>query len=223
MKKKRLFSYYRLSKTDRKKDVIENQKNAIRDFLKQMPNYQVENEYMDVFQSGYDMKRPNFREMISAMHKVDGIIMYDVSRFGRNAMDAIPLFMNLLSNEKCIILVKNRKILDYAKDSGLSIWEMLVPLIELFQAQEYLTNLKKRQKIGIERYREKHKWGRPKKWGENMNKSDFIKAYTKYAEMGIAKTSIAKLLEININTLYRRLRELKREKIKLPGIENISV
>jgi len=55
-----------------------------------------------------------------------------------------------------------------------------------------------------------------------MKKKDFIRAYTKYAEMGIAKTSIAKLLEININTLYRRLRELKREKIKLPGIKNIS-
>ena len=214
MEKKKLFAYYRLSKTDRKKDVIENQKNAVNEFLKQLPDHKIIDEYQDIFVSGYDMKRPSFRKMVAEIDKADGIIMYDISRFGRNAMDSIPIFMNLLSSEKRIILVKNRKILDYSKDSGLSIWEMLVPLIELFQAQEYLTNLKKRQKIGIERYREKHKWGRPKKWGENMNKSDFIKAYTKYAEMGIAKTSIAKLLEININTLYRRLRELKREKIK---------
>ena len=222
MEKKKLFAYYRLSKTDRKKDVIENQKNAVNEFLKQVPDHKIINEYQDIFQSGYDMERPNFRKMISAIHTVDGIIMYDVSRFGRNAMDTIPIFMNILSSEKRIILVRNRKILDYSKDSGLSIWEMLVPLIELFQAQEYLTNLKKRQKIGIERYRKNHKWGRPKKWGNGKDKSDFIKAYRRYAEMGIAKTSIAKLLEININTLYRRLRELKREKIKLPGIKNIS-
>lgn len=227
MGKKRLFAYYRLSRTPREKDVINNQRVAVRKWIDVHPNYEIVEEFEDIYISGYETDRPEFLRMLSQINEVDGLILYDVSRFGRHVMNTVPKFMDLLSRGKCIILVKNNIVLDYKEGEGASIWDMLIPVIEMFQAEEYLTNMKKRQRLGIERYREQHggRWGRPKSWGKynnrTLSKKEFIKIFINLTNYGAPKTVIARMLSMDIHTLYRRLYDLIGEGHNLPGCESL--
>ena len=81
---------------------------------------------------------------------------------------------------------------------------MLVPIIEFFQAEDYIKNFHIRQKIGIKRkIEESGSWG-PKK------KTVDWKRYDQYRELKVPKTAIARMLGISVKTLDRRLEE--REK-----------
>lgn len=195
-----LFAYYRISPTPRKNSPELNQKKAVREYCEEN-NISIEEEFTDLLVSGSEMNRPEFNKMISKLPEVQGIIIFDVSRFGRDVKEAVPLFMNILNQKKVIILVKNNKILDYRIDSTMSIWEMLVPIIEFFQAEEYIKNLHIRQKIGIKRkIEESGTWGPKKKLVD-------WKRYDQYRELGVPKTAIAKMLGVSVKTLYRRLSE----------------
>ncbi|MFA5731584.1 MAG: recombinase family protein [Acidithiobacillus sp.] len=228
--KKSLFAYYRISPNPRKNSPEMNQKKKVREYCTTNP-YTIVKEFQDLLISGKDMNRPQFQLMISELPSVDGIIIYDVSRFARNSKDGIPIFLNILSQGKCIVLVKNNKMLDYSKGSDMSSWEMLVPIIEMFQAEEYLTELHKRELIGIERLIEKRggkivvengirkvigaKWGASITWGYDPNtkkqltKEQFIKKYNEFIEKKISKRGISRMLDMDINTIYKRLKELK--------------
>lgn len=231
--KKLLFAYYRISPNPRKNSPEMNQKKKVREYCQTNP-YKIVNEFEDLQISGKDMNRPNFQAMLSQLSKVDGIIIYDVSRFARNSKEGIPIFLNILSQGKCIVLVKNNKLLDYSKGSDMSSWEMLVPIIEMFQAEEYITELHKREIIGIERCVEKRggkiviengvrkvigaKWGASITWGYDPNtkkpltKDQFIKKYTEFIEKKISKRGISRILNIDINTMYKRLKEIENDK-----------
>ncbi len=91
--------YLRLSKEDgdvcgrgRKEESnsITNQKRLIHDFLKDREDIRVFKEYVDDGYSGSDFLRPSFQEMISDMEagKVNLIIVKDLSRFGREYIEA---------------------------------------------------------------------------------------------------------------------------------------
>jgi len=203
----KIFAYYRISPNPRKNDPIQNQKQAISDYILDK-DFEIVNEFEDIHMSGSDMNRPAFQDMLSQLKKVDGIIIYDVSRFGRNAKEAIPLFLGILNQQKTITLVKNDKTLDFRGDSEMSIYELLLPIIECFQAEEYIKNLHIKQKLGIERYIAKNKrWGR-KKIEINWKKFDKMK------EFGIPNTSIAKMFGIARSTLIRRINEKNELKNK---------
>ncbi|UYP44764.1 hypothetical protein NEF87_001049 [Candidatus Lokiarchaeum ossiferum] len=136
----KVFAYYRISPNPRKNTPENNQINEIESYSLQK-NIEIVKEYKDLLVSGKIINQKGFNEMLSNLSKVDGNIIYDVSRFGRNAKEAIPLFINILSMKKAIKFVKDNKTLDYSDSSDMSIWEMLVPIIELFQAEEYIKNL----------------------------------------------------------------------------------
>lgn len=85
--------YARLSKDDGDKpesDSIGNQKALIRDFLKNHPEIQVVSEKADDGYSGVNFDRPGFREMMDEIRsgKVDCVVVKDLSRFGRNYIEA---------------------------------------------------------------------------------------------------------------------------------------
>lgn len=226
--KKSVFAYYRISPNPRKNSPELNQKKKIKEYCDTNP-FIIINEFQDLLISGKDMDRPQFQLMLSQLSTVDGIIIYDVSRFARNSKEGIPLFLNILSQGKCIVLVKNNKILDYSKGSDMSSWEMLVPIIEMFQAEEYLTELHKKELIGIKRLVEKRggeliekdgkrkiigcKWGASITWGYDPNtkkkltKDQFLKKYNELIEKKISKRGISRMLDLDINTLYKRLKE----------------
>ena len=85
--------YTRLSTYDGEKpesDSIGNQKALIRDFIKNHPEIEVVSEKADDGYSGVNFERPGFKEMMDEIRagQVDCVIVKDLSRFGRNYIEA---------------------------------------------------------------------------------------------------------------------------------------
>ncbi len=90
--------YVRLSKEDgdvasavkAESNSISNQKNLIKDFLKNKDDIIVVSEYVDDGYSGSDFERPGFRMMMEDIKrgKVDCVAVKDLSRFGREYIDS---------------------------------------------------------------------------------------------------------------------------------------
>lgn len=86
-------TYSRLSKEDGDKvesDSIANQKALIQEFLKTNPDIHIYKEKVDDGYSGVDFERPAFKEMLEDIKsgKVNCVIVKDLSRFGRNYIEA---------------------------------------------------------------------------------------------------------------------------------------
>lgn len=86
-------AYYRLSKEDGDKvesDSIVNQKALVREFLKTHPDIQIHDEKVDDGFTGVNFERPAFQEMLEEIKsgKVNCVIVKDLSRFGRNYIEA---------------------------------------------------------------------------------------------------------------------------------------
>jgi DNA invertase Pin-like site-specific DNA recombinase len=85
--------YARLSRDDGDKlesDSITNQKALIRDFLSKHPEIRVVSEKTDDGFSGVNFDRPAFQEMMDEIRsgKVNCVVVKDLSRFGRNYIEA---------------------------------------------------------------------------------------------------------------------------------------
>lgn len=86
-------AYYRLSKEDGDKaqsDSITNQKALVREFLKANPDIQLYQEKADDGYSGVNFNRPAFQEMLEDIksRRINCVIVKDLSRFGRNYIEA---------------------------------------------------------------------------------------------------------------------------------------
>lgn len=90
--------YVRLSKEDgdvasaakAESNSISNQKNLIKDFLKEKDDIIVVSEYVDDGYSGSNFERPGFQMMMEDIKrgKVDCVVVKDLSRFGREYIDS---------------------------------------------------------------------------------------------------------------------------------------
>lgn len=85
--------YTRLSRDDGDKvesDSITNQRALIKDYLKKHPEIHIASEKTDDGYSGVNFDRPAFREMMDEIRagKVDCVVVKDLSRFGRNYIEA---------------------------------------------------------------------------------------------------------------------------------------
>jgi len=84
-------AYVRLSGDDKKKrgDSLETQRNIIENFVATAPDIRIVDVYMDDNLTGTRFDRPGFQKMLSDIEcgKINCIIIKDLSRFGRNAID----------------------------------------------------------------------------------------------------------------------------------------
>ena len=66
-----------------------NQKDLIRNFLKEQSDITVFGEYVDDGYSGVNFDRPSFKRMMqeAAAGQIDCVIVKDLSRFGRNFVE----------------------------------------------------------------------------------------------------------------------------------------
>lgn len=88
--------YLRLSKEEtgggilNESNSISNQREMIRHFLEKHPEITLVNEFSDDGKSGVDFNRPGFLRMMEGLKKgeADCVIVKDLSRFGRNYIDA---------------------------------------------------------------------------------------------------------------------------------------
>ena len=89
----RACGYVRLSHEDGDKEEsnsITGQKNLIRDFFSRHPEFEECGMAVDDGFSGSSFERPAFRKMMDDVRagKIDCIVVKDLSRFGRNYLDA---------------------------------------------------------------------------------------------------------------------------------------
>ena len=85
--------YTRLSRDDGDKaesNSITSQKEIIRDYVRQHPEFVIIKEYADDGYSGVNFERPGFKQMMEDIKakKIDCVICKDLSRFARNYIDA---------------------------------------------------------------------------------------------------------------------------------------
>ena len=85
--------YARLSREDGDKaesNSITSQREMIRDYVRQRPEFVIVKEYADDGYSGVNFERPGFKQMMEDIKakKVDCVICKDLSRFARNYIDA---------------------------------------------------------------------------------------------------------------------------------------
>ena len=101
MREKHIYSaaiYVRLSKEDgdvsdasrAESNSISNQRELIKDFLKEKTDIRVVSERVDDGFSGVDFERPAFQSMLEDIRqgKVDCVVVKDLSRFGRNYIES---------------------------------------------------------------------------------------------------------------------------------------
>ena len=88
-------AYLRLSKEDAdiqksESDSISNQKALIRNFVKDNPDIEIENFYVDDGFTGLLFDRPAFQQMLSDITagRINCVIVKDLSRFGREYINA---------------------------------------------------------------------------------------------------------------------------------------
>lgn len=127
-------AYYRLSKEDGDKvesDSIVNQKALVREFLKTHPDIQIHNEKVDDGYSGVNFERPAFQEMLEDIKsgKVNCVIVKDLSRFGRNYIEAGRYIEKIFPYLGVRFIAINDHI-DTASDMSAS-EEMLIPFKNL--------------------------------------------------------------------------------------------
>ncbi len=84
--------YIRLSSDARRKpgDSLENQQDIIENFIATAPDVRLEEVYCDNQATGTNFDRPNFQRMLTDAQsgRINCIIVKDLSRFGRNAIDS---------------------------------------------------------------------------------------------------------------------------------------
>lgn len=82
-------AYVRLSKDDNytESDSVYNQKNIIRDYIKENSEFELIDYYIDIGFTGCNFDRPAFAQMCLdiAKQKINCVIVKDLSRFGRDS------------------------------------------------------------------------------------------------------------------------------------------
>ena len=97
-----MVAYIRLSKEDKIKDEsnsITNQKAIINSYIRNNNEFELIDFYIDDGYSGTTFDRPEFKRMIKDIteDKVNTIIVKDLSRFGRNHIEADNYIENIFS------------------------------------------------------------------------------------------------------------------------------
>lgn len=99
-KKTKVGGYVRLSSDQYDNDSIETQILMIRQYVKECPDFELIDIYSDEGYSGTNFVRPDFERLIRDIYagKIDCIIVKDLSRFGRNYIEAGYYLETVLPN-----------------------------------------------------------------------------------------------------------------------------
>jgi len=192
--KPRFFAYCRES-IDLKSG-IEIQKEAI---LKYCQVYDIEiiKMYIDNDYSAYTF-RPGFDKLWASLDSCDGIIVNDLTRFGRNDADLLFRFNEMKEKGKRLILIKENI------DTKNPETEFFLKILALFADRE--------RRLIRERLAAGKAYAKVKgtKSGKPMNRPEKIidwKKFDEYHGKGLSVPSIAKMLEVSKSKLYNSIKE----------------
>jgi DNA invertase Pin-like site-specific DNA recombinase len=208
--KAKIFTYLRVSTSDQAdKNTQEGQMNAIQRYLSTL-DVDIIHKFEDLGKMGDDVTREQFNKMISRLSEVEGVAVFDLDRLSRDLIIGIDLMKVLMMNHVKIYEARTNTIKDLHNDT-----DQLMYLISMWSNATEKKKIHARQKEGIERYIEKKgRWGRGKSFGKDlsgkrMTKNQFQIQYTTMIQKGISKRAIARLLSMDIATLYKRIKEIE--------------
>ncbi len=149
----RTVMYLRLSVEDNEDNTsIDNQREIIKSYISNNPNFNLINEYVDNGKTGTNFNRNGFLKMIDDVEKgiIDCIIVKDLSRFGRNMIDTghyIERFLPM-HNVRFIAITDNY---DTANKSENSLILALKNIINETYAREVSFKVRKEVSSAMER------------------------------------------------------------------------
>lgn len=195
-KKLRFFAYCRES-IDLKSG-IEIQKEAINKYCLAY-GLAISKWYIDNDYSAYTF-RPGFDKLWKALDECDGIVVNDLTRFGRNDADLLFRFNELKEKGKRLILIKE------GIDTKNPDTEFFLKILAIFADRE--------RKMIRERLAAGKAYAKVKgtKSGKPMNRPQTVidwKKYDEYSNKGLSNPSIAKMMEVSKSKLYNAIKERK--------------
>ena len=204
---------YRVSTNDQvEKHTNENQMNSIMRFSESL-DIGVVKIFEDLGKSGTDKLREGFDSMLKEIENdptITGIIVFDIDRLARDIIISMDLMNFLMKNGIKVYESRTEKIHNLNDDS-----DQLLYFIGSWFSSIERKKIKARQKEGIKRYIEENgRWGRKKKWGKSvrtgkqMSREAFIREYNNLRPK-LSKAAIARMFEVDICTLNRRLQEVQ--------------
>lgn len=178
------------------KSGIEIQKEAILRYA-QAYNINITKWYIDNDYSAYTI-RPDFDKMWKNLKECDGILVNDLTRFGRNDADLLFRFNEMKEQKKALILIKENI------NSSNPETEFFLKILALFADRE--------RKLIRERLAAGKAYAKVKgtKSGKPMNRPKIIIDWKKYDELeskGLSIPSIAKMFDISKSKLYNAVKE----------------
>ena len=196
LKKPQFFAYCRES-IDLKSG-IEIQKDAILRYS-QAYNIEITKWFIDNDHSAYTF-RPSFEKMWNNLSTCDGILVNDITRFGRNDADLLYRFNEMKAQNKTLIMIKEN-INSSNPESA-----FFMKLLAIFADRER-NCIRERLSAG-----KAYAKVNGTKSGKPMNRPEKIidwKKYDEYHLKGLSIPSIAKMLEVSKSKLYNALKVRK--------------
>ena len=175
---------------------IDAQKAAIKKYCETY-GFQLKKIYVDEGISAYK-DRPGFNKLISTVNEVDGIIVKDLTRFGRDTQDMLKHIYALQKDGKQIIFINQR--IDTTTKEGKLLLVMLSAIAD-YEGQ----SIKERLAVGRE-------WAKihGTKSGKPMNrprKPINWKVFDEYRDLKLSVPSIAKILAVSKTHLYNEIKK----------------
>ena len=172
-----------------------------------MQEHGVDKIYMDK-QSGKNFNRPEYQEMISALHEGDIVVLHSLDRLGRNYDAIIEEWHRITKVIKADIIVLDMPLLNTTARgndlTGKFVADMVLQILSYVAANER-ENIRKRQAEGIAIAKQsgKYKGGTEKKIDEKL----YLDNYERYKNGEINKTQFAENIGVSRNTLYKILKK----------------
>ena len=194
-----LYGYVRVSSIDQNeaRQIIAMNKNGVL----------AKNIYIDK-QSGKDFERPQYKKLMRKLKNGDVLYILSIDRLGRNYQEIQNEWRVLTKEKRVDICVIDMPILDtrtYKDLLGTFISDLVLQILS-FVSESERTNIKKRQKEGIDAAKLRGvKFGRPIKKLPN----NFYMLLKYWKKKQISLKTLLNHLDMSEATFYRRLKEIK--------------
>jgi len=160
----KLLAYIRVSREDEKP---ENQEYAIHKYVATR-GYQVVEVIREIGVSGAlpPMERPGFKQLLSRLDKVDGIVVYALDRIARSLFELYQVIKTIEERGKVVISVRE----EWLNTLDSKIRDLIIAILGWAGEMER-EFVKERTREALARLRAQGiKLGRPPKWNENVRK-----------------------------------------------------
>ncbi|MBR6735417.1 MAG: recombinase family protein [Oscillospiraceae bacterium] len=199
----KIYGYIRVSSTDQNED---RQLIAMKEL-----NIPIGRIYIDKC-SGKDFERPQYKRMVKRLHRGDTLFVKSIDRLGRSYTDIQEQWRYLTHEVGVDIAVIDMPLLDTRNGKDLlgTFIADLVLQILCFVAQSERESIKKRQAEGIAAAKLRGVvFGRP----QSYIPDDFDLLVSHWEKKQISKQDILTRCSISESTFYRRVRELRADRI----------